>query len=65
MSVRTENGFRSGSAEVISVAEINGYAVIWIQTPHKRVEIVATPAGRRLTVKADLSPIARASEVAR
>lgn len=57
MSTRTANGFRNGAAEVVSVAEVEGYAIIWVQTPHHRIEVIASPKGRRLTVKEGLKPV--------
>ena len=53
----TENGFIAGAAEVICVANIKGYQVLWIQTDKTRVELIVTPKGNRITVKERLAPI--------
>ena len=59
MSRRTENGLVIGAAEVVCVAEINGYAILWVQTEHTRVELQITPKGRKITVRQGLRPITR------
>lgn len=58
MSERTPNGFKAGAAEVICVAAIDGYQVLWVQTATTRREIVVTPKGRKITVSEPLPPVA-------
>ncbi len=58
-SARTPTGFRTGAAEVISVAHIKGYAILWIQTGTTRREIIVTPKGQKIRVSEPLPPVAR------
>ena len=56
---RTDTGFVAGAAEVICVAEILGYQVLWVQTAHVRYELIVTPKGRKITVKGPYPPVTR------
>ena len=53
----TEVGFRMGALEVVRVASVNGYSVIWVQTASHRYELIASPKGRRLSVKGPYIPV--------
>jgi hypothetical protein len=53
----TEVGFRMGSLEVVRVASIKGYSVIWVQTASHRYELISTPKGRGLSVKGPYPPV--------
>ena len=59
MSRRTDTGFVMGAAEVICVASIKGYAVLWVQTEHVRYELIVTPKGRKISVKGPYPPVLR------
>jgi hypothetical protein len=57
MSYRTETGLVIGAAEVVCVAEVNGYAILWVQTAHTRVELQITPKGRKIIVRSGLNSV--------
>jgi hypothetical protein len=59
----TRNGLRGRQWEVVMVAGINGYQVLWVQTAHTRRELVITPAGRIIRVSDPLRPVALPQDV--
>jgi hypothetical protein len=62
MNRLTEVGFHMGAMEVVRVASIKGYSVLWVQTATKRYEIISSPRGRNLTVKGPYPPIRHATD---
>ena len=55
----SEHGLKGDQWELVLVAEIKGYQVLWIQTASTRVELVISPKGRKIRVESGLLPVNR------